>query len=91
MDTQRSQQSPVDRPSRCIGASQFEDLTKATLSVGGAPASRHGTADRWFVDETYAKVAGRWTRVRPLLSGWPPFTTGNSWRARRGPPTPGRR
>ena len=22
---------------------------------------RHATGDRWFVDETYVKVAGRWT------------------------------
>src|SRR4051812_11646406 len=26
----------------------------------GRPA-RHATGDRWFVDETYVKVAGRWT------------------------------
>jgi IS6 family transposase len=26
-----------------------------------ARAARHTTGDRWFVDETYVKVAGRWT------------------------------
>ena len=25
------------------------------------PTARHATGDRWFVDETYVKVAGRWT------------------------------
>jgi transposase, IS6 family len=26
-----------------------------------ARPARHATGDRWFVDETYVKVAGRWT------------------------------
>ena len=26
-----------------------------------ARPSRHATGERWFVDETYVKVAGRWT------------------------------
>jgi transposase, IS6 family len=25
--------------------------------------ARHATGDRWFVDETYVKVAGRWTHL----------------------------
>jgi transposase-like protein len=29
--------------------------------LDAARASRHATGDRWFVDETYVKVAGRWT------------------------------
>jgi IS6 family transposase len=29
--------------------------------VDAARTSRHATGDRWFVDETYVKVAGRWT------------------------------
>jgi transposase, IS6 family len=29
--------------------------------IDAARASRHATGDRWFVDETYVKVAGRWT------------------------------
>jgi transposase-like protein len=28
-----------------------------------ARPARHSTGDRWFVDETYVKVAGRWTYV----------------------------
>src|SRR5205823_3857675 len=28
--------------------------------VACRPACRHATGDRWFVDETYVKVAGRW-------------------------------
>ena len=29
--------------------------------IDAARPARHGTGDRWFVDETYVKVAGRWT------------------------------
>jgi hypothetical protein len=29
--------------------------------INAARPSRHRTGDRWFVDETYVKVAGRWT------------------------------
>jgi transposase-like protein len=29
--------------------------------IDSARPSRHATGDRWFVDETYVKVAGRWT------------------------------
>jgi IS6 family transposase len=29
--------------------------------IHAARPARHGTGDRWFVDETYVKVAGRWT------------------------------
>jgi IS6 family transposase len=28
--------------------------------IGAARPARHATGDRWFVDETYVKVAGRW-------------------------------
>jgi IS6 family transposase len=30
------------------------------LLIDAARPCRHGTGDRWFVDETYVKVAGRW-------------------------------
>ena len=30
------------------------------LFTGAARPLRHATGDRWFVDETYVKVAGRW-------------------------------
>ncbi len=30
------------------------------LLIDAAPPCRHVPADRWFVDETYLKVAGRW-------------------------------
>jgi transposase, IS6 family len=30
------------------------------LFAGAARPARHATGDRWFVDETYVKVAGRW-------------------------------
>jgi transposase, IS6 family len=29
--------------------------------IDSARPARHATGDRWFVDETCAKVAGRWT------------------------------
>jgi IS6 family transposase len=29
--------------------------------IDAARPSRHAVGDRWFVDETYVKVAGRWT------------------------------
>jgi transposase, IS6 family len=29
--------------------------------IDAARPSRHATGDRWFVDETYVKVVGRWT------------------------------
>jgi transposase-like protein len=29
--------------------------------IEAARPARHAVADRWFVDETYVKVAGRWT------------------------------
>jgi transposase InsO family protein len=30
------------------------------LFADAARPARHATGDRWFVDETYVKVAGRW-------------------------------
>jgi IS6 family transposase len=30
------------------------------LFTGAARPLRHATGDRWFVDETYVKVSGRW-------------------------------
>jgi hypothetical protein len=29
--------------------------------IDAARPTRHATIDRWFIDETYVKVAGRWT------------------------------
>lgn len=29
--------------------------------IDAARPTRHATSDRWFVDETYVKIAGRWT------------------------------
>ena len=29
--------------------------------IGAARPARHAAGDRWFVDHTYVKVAGRWT------------------------------
>ena len=33
--------------------------------TGAARPCRHVPGDRWFVDETYVKVAGRWTYSLP--------------------------
>ena len=35
------------------------------LLIDAARPCRHGFGDRWFVDETYVKVAGVWPRARP--------------------------
>jgi len=29
--------------------------------IDAARPARHATGDRWFLDETYVKIAGRWT------------------------------
>ena len=34
-----------------------------SLLVEAARPRRHGVGDRWFVDETYVKVSGRWRYV----------------------------
>jgi transposase-like protein len=36
------------------------DLHTGELIDAARPA-RHATGDRWFVDDTFVKVAGRWT------------------------------
>ena len=62
--------------------------------IDAARPSRHVAGDRWFVDETYLKLAGRWVylyprvsqfwlimcRRRPRLRGRPGFLAG--WPAR---------
>jgi transposase-like protein len=36
------------------------DAAVTPLFADAARPCRHATGDRWFVDETYVKVAGRW-------------------------------
>ena len=31
--------------------------------IDAARPARHASGDRWFIDETYVKVAGRWTHL----------------------------
>jgi transposase-like protein len=41
----------------------------AEFTEAARPA-RHATGDRWFVDETYVKVTGRWTYLyRAIAAG----------------------
>jgi IS6 family transposase len=35
--------------------------------IDAARPARHATGDRWFVDETYVKVAGRWTYLNRAI------------------------
>jgi transposase-like protein len=37
------------------------DLWRQWSPLEECRSARHATAGRWFVDETYVKVAGRWT------------------------------
>jgi IS6 family transposase len=36
--------------------------------IDSARPARHATSDRWFVDETCVRVAGRWTSTRRSIS-----------------------
>jgi transposase-like protein len=36
--------------------------------IDAARPARRATGDRWFVDETYVKVAGRWTSIARSIS-----------------------
>jgi transposase-like protein len=38
-----------------------QTFTPEFIDVAQPGTARHGTGDRWLVDETYVKVAGRWT------------------------------
>ena len=38
-----------------------QTFTSEFIDAAAARPTRHSTGDRWFVDETYVKVAGRWT------------------------------
>jgi transposase, IS6 family len=37
------------------------------LFFDAARPLRHATGDRWFVDETYVKLAGRWRYLHPAV------------------------
>jgi len=48
--------------------------------IDAARVSRHAVGNRWFVDETYVKVAGRWTYLYRAVDQrgqsstcWPPL------------------
>src|ERR1700709_1447695 len=40
------------------------------------PRRRHAVGDRWFVDETYVKVAGRWRYLYRAVDQFAPPTAG---------------
>jgi transposase InsO family protein len=44
------------------------------LLADAARPCRHTPGDRWFVDETYVKVAGRWVYLYRAIDCWPPLT-----------------
>jgi transposase-like protein len=46
----------VDHATVCRSVQTF-----TTEFIDAARPARHAAGDRWFVDETYVKVAGRWT------------------------------
>jgi transposase, IS6 family len=35
--------------------------------IDAARPARHSTGDRWFLDETYVKIAGHWTDLSPAI------------------------
>jgi len=64
--------------------------------VEAAQPCRHAPGDRWFVDETYVKVAGQWAYlyravdqrgqvIDVLLSGWRPALLNPGDARRHGP------
>ena len=42
------------------------------LFLNAARPCRHAAGDRWFVDETYVKVAGRWTYLYRAIDQFGP-------------------
>jgi hypothetical protein len=46
--------------------------------INAARPTRHATGDRWFVDETHVKVAGRWTYLHRCRRGRPRVDHPNS-------------
>ncbi len=38
----------------------ISDQRNRSIHGGGRTGSTRASSDRWFVDETYVKVAGRW-------------------------------
>jgi hypothetical protein len=58
--------------------------------IDAARPARHASGDRWFVDKTYSKVAGRWSK--PITAeprrGCGRCADANAW-PRRGPSLPG--
>ena len=59
------------------------------LFADAARPLRHATGDRWFVDETYVKVAGRWRYLYRAVDQYGQVIDVHALRAaghRRGPP-----
>jgi transposase, IS6 family len=53
---------PAERGTAVDHVTIYRWVPTLTLEfIDAARPTRHTTGDRWFLDETYVKVAGRWT------------------------------
>ncbi len=50
------------------------------LFIDAARPCRHAPGDRWFVDETYTKVTGRWTYLYRAIDQFGRSSTSSPWR-----------
>jgi transposase-like protein len=54
------------------------------LFADAARPLRHATGDRWFVDETYVKISGRWRYLYRAVDQYGKVMAGRRWRVRSG-------
>jgi len=53
----------ASRPAQRDGRPTLPRLLRSEWFADAGRPLRHATGDRWFVDETYVKVAGRWRHL----------------------------
>jgi hypothetical protein len=67
----RSKSCALSVGSRSIHVTIYRWVQRFTSFLADAAGPRrHLVGDRWFVDETYVKVAGKW---RTICGSWPPM------------------